>query len=346
MGRSWTGFRAGGARPRLLLATVVAASLLAGCSRPEPGAIPLRVADRELVEESATERLYGVRFEDAHGNPVSAFLREPTAAPAAGEGYGAIVLAAGRYAGRQAAALIPGPLDQVVLAVEYPDDIPRRITLLGWTRRLPSFMRSARRMPGILRGAGHHLAAHPLVDRADITLVGVSFGVPFAAAAGHDRVFTGVALHFGGADLAGMIHANLPVRNEWVRSAFSRFGAWVFRDLEPARHVGRISPTPLLIINGTDDEQIPHASAMLLANRASPPVRQIWLEHGHLSSADTHLLRELADSTFRHFRHLRSQRVEHRAGPPVLLVGSDVPETPIGGPIGVSRPGPRPPPGS
>jgi hypothetical protein len=284
----------------VLLALLAAA---AACTRPDPELIPVELITRELVEERPDERLYSLLFRDPAGGELHAYLREPVAGaggPTAGS-YPAVVLAAGRYAGREAAAVIPGPLEQMVLAVEYPADIPERMSAGAWIHGLPAFVRAAHRMPGLLRGAGHFMATLPPVDPTRITLVGVSFGVPFAAAAGQDRVFTGVALHFGGADIAGMLRANLPISNAMLRSAFAEFGAWIFRDLEPARHVGNISPTPLLLINGSEDVQIPRSSALLLAEHATPPVRQIWLEYGHLSSRDHHLLRELADSTFRHF---------------------------------------------
>lgn len=291
---------------RLSVGAIVAALLivpLPGCSKEIPDVVQLSLVERELVEESAGERLYSLLFHDPQDRELHAYLREP-ARMQEGDGldsYPGVVLAAGRYAGRQAAAVIPGPLEQVVLAIEYPAAIPTQMRALAWMRSLPRFVGAAHRMPGILRGAGRFLADEPGVDPSRLTLVGVSFGVPFAAAAGRDRVFTGVALHFGGADIAGMLRANLPIRNGWLRAGFAEFGAFVFRELEPARHVGSISPTPLLLINGSDDQQIPVRSAELLAERATPPVRHIWLPQGHLSSTDVPLLRELADSTFRHF---------------------------------------------
>jgi hypothetical protein len=275
----------------------------AACGSPAPEIVPLSLVTRELVEESPGERMFSLLFQDPEGRELNAYLREPFGIDAGGaEGpRPAILLVAGRYAGREAAAVIPGPLRQIILAVEYPADIPERMSAGAWIQGLPAFVRAAHRMPGLLRGAGHYMADLPEVDEGRLTLVGVSFGVPFAASAGRDRVFTGVALHFGGADIAGMLRANLPINNAMVRSGFAEFGAWVFRELEPARTVGSISPTPLLLINGSEDEQIPRSSALLLAERATPPVRQIWLQHGHLSSRDHQLLRELADSTYHHF---------------------------------------------
>ncbi len=271
-----------------------------------PEVVPLRLVEQELVETDETERLYSIRFADPEGRRVDAYLREPIAAvDAAGTGAGrkvpAVVLVAGRFTGREAAKVIPGPLESVMLAVEYPQAIPVRVGVWEWIRSLPAIRRSARRMPGILRGAAYHLAERPEVDAARIGLVGVSFGVPFAAAAGNDRVFGAVALHYGGSNLASLFRANLPVENGWVRWVVGGFAGWWFREMDPGRHVAKISPTPLLLINATADDMIPHEAALRLASHALQPYRHVWLPYGHLSSTEVEVIREVADSTFRYF---------------------------------------------
>lgn len=285
--------------PALLLAF---GSLFAGTNGPTEF-VPLRLVERELIEEGPTERLYSLRFADPAGAPVDAYLREPVREGWPGDGTErpGVVLVAGRFTGRQAAALIPGPLEPVMLAVEYPQTIPPRMSARAWLQALPSIRRSALRMPGILRGAAHYLAHEPGVDSTRIGLVGVSFGVPFAAVAGKDPIFRGVALHYGGANLASLFRANLPIQNGWLRGAVAGFAGWWFREMEPSRHVGAIAPTPLLLINATEDDQIPRESALRLARRAKPPVRHIWLPYGHLTSGQSAIIREVADSTFRWF---------------------------------------------
>jgi fermentation-respiration switch protein FrsA (DUF1100 family) len=266
--------------------------------------IPLREVARDLIEETGFERLYSLALEDATGERVDAYLRRPATGyeePMSGYPIQGVVLVAGRYAGREAVALIPGRLPSVMLAVEYPQSIPADMGVWGWIRSLPAIRRSARRMPGILRGAAYYLAELPEIDATRVGLVGVSFGVPFAAAAGSDPIFRAVALHYGGSGLASLFHANLAVENQMLRRMLAGFAGWWFRDLDPSRHVGGISPTPLLLINALGDTQIPRSSAELLGTLARPPVRQIWLPYGHLDSGARDVIREVADSTFGYF---------------------------------------------
>ena len=172
-------------------------------------------------------------------------------------------------------------------------------------RELGEVRASALRMPGLLRGAAAWLAELDQVDPARIVLVGVSYGVPFAAAAATDTLFSGVALHHGGADLALLLEQNLPVENGVLRWVLARFGAWYFRALEPARYVARIAPRPLLLVNAERDELVPRESAERLLEAARTPVRQVWIPHGHLMPWDTVQMKELADSTLSHFDFLR-----------------------------------------
>lgn len=278
---------------------------LAACAPRLAEVVPLRLVQQQLAWADSLEEIHDLRLEDPEGGSVTAVMRRPAAGRDAGSDLPGIVLVAGRETGRQAAAVIPGPVNAVVLAVEYPDLIPQVARLGPMLRQLPGIRRSAYRMPGVLRGAARFLAARPEVDTARIALVGVSFGVPFAAAAAPDPLFCCVALHHGGAGLERLFRTNLAVGNRLLRGGAAWFAARYFRLLEPGRFVGEISPRPLLLINGLYDEMVPRRSALRLAELADPPVRQIWLPHDHLMPDDLQVMRELADSTVRHFPQLR-----------------------------------------
>lgn len=286
---------------------IAVAMSAAGCAPGPPAAIALRLIAAEPLEADPGEWMYALRFYDPAGDTVDAYLRGPAGARDADRDIYGILLIAGRETGREAAAMVPGPLNGLVLGVEYLQQIPEELALATLLGRPLSIRHAARRMPGVLLGMADFLIDHPAVDPGRMALVGVSFGVPFAAPAGRDRRFQGVALLYGGADLALLFRTHLPIRNTVLRRFAARVLASVFRDLEPARHVGHISPTPLLLINGLRDDFVPQRSALRLTQAAEPPVRHVWLDRGHLMPWPEYfpLMRELADSTLRHFDFLQ-----------------------------------------
>jgi fermentation-respiration switch protein FrsA (DUF1100 family) len=284
------------ALPALL--PIILGIALSGCtsgegSHPDE---PLAVVEMVAVPTTGAARLYSVRLGRAGDDrEVLAYLRLP--ADPTVDSLPGLILVAGRQGGRNAARVLPDGLPFAVLAVEYPDDMPQEVGPIEAVREVGRIRRTARTMPGTLVEAGQLLASMDGVDGDRIAVMGVSFGVPFAAAAGSDPVFSAVILAFGGAGLRDLAAANLPHRNPFVRRVLASILATRLREFEPERHVVHISPTPLLLINGVHDELIPRHTAVRLAEAARPPAEHVWLEEGHVGMADRALIDRVGEVT-------------------------------------------------
>jgi fermentation-respiration switch protein FrsA (DUF1100 family) len=57
------------------------------------------------------------------------------------------------------------------------------------------------------------------------------------------------------------------------------------------RYIDRVTPTPLIMINGTNDEQVPRHNAELLYNAAGEPKTIMWLKSRHVRADNVELTR-------------------------------------------------------
>ena len=60
--------------------------------------------------------------------------------------------------------------------------------------------------------------------------------------------------------------------------------------LEPARYVARISPRPLLMVNGARDSLIPRANVDALYEAARQPKDILWVRSEHVQPDETELI--------------------------------------------------------
>lgn len=235
-----------------------------------------------------------VRLRSDRGLSVRLRLREPV--PRAEEAQLVLVID-GQGIGADAVDLIPEDAATVVAAFDYPPGFPESLRAGEALARLWELRRLALQVPASVLLALDVLSGRAGLDTSRIALIGSSLGVPpAAAAAALDPRIDGVALVYGGGKLYTLLDANLEVRWALVRRALAALGAWVLAPLEPTRHVGRIAPRPVVVINGTADPRVPRTSVEALFAAAGQPKRMMWLPTGHLDPADWSLLRALADS--------------------------------------------------
>lgn len=255
-------------------------------------------ADLQLVDSTAEERGYDVVIHSTRGWSVRGHLRVP--APAPGSTRPGVLVLGGLGTGRRAAQLVRAEEPHVVLGLDYPWAGSRRPGLFEIVRSLPEVRHSVLRTPAALFLAADLLDGRPDVRGADLTLIGASFGVPFAATAGAlDARFANVLLLYGGGDHRSLIAWNLERRYPAAPLWFADAAAALIAPVEPTCYVDRIAPRRVVMVNGRLDERIPTASVRQLFEAAREPKTLVWLDAGHITPRDDSLLQAIADTAVR-----------------------------------------------
>jgi hypothetical protein len=238
---------------------------------------------------------YRVRLSSGSGLEATGRLLRP--AQGAGP-YPAVLLNDGRELDSRAIDHLPAEFgDVVVLALDYPAEIPYTLRLSTLLFRSGRLRDALRQIPSLFSLGGAYLAQRGDVDSTRVALAASSFAVPFAViAAAADARFRNVALVYGAGSLTDVMAANLTLRPR----PLSRVVSWVamrpFHEFSPERYVAYIAPRPLIMVNGVDDPQMPRAAVESLYEAARDPKTLIWLPTGHLQPTDTVLIRTLVDT--------------------------------------------------
>ena len=88
---------------------------------------------------------------------------------------------------------------------------------------------------------------------------------------------------YAGLSLGAIIGATFCAHDPRPRAAVLALagGGFGASDVDPAEHVGRIAPRPLLFVNGKRDETVPPAAAKKLHEAAGEPKEIYWFDGGH-----------------------------------------------------------------
>ena len=274
----------------ILTAVLVGAALAAWSRWPRSPAPDSRFLDRKggLTGVAVLDRVVrgGMLTEDLTLTSDSGLsIRCLVQSPAAAQGrLPAVVLMGGIESGRLGLLRLPTDRYPLVwLSLDYPYELPRGIAGPGDARReLRRAVKGAEdTVAGILL-ARDYLETRADVDPGRVVAGGGSLGafVTVIAAAVDER-FGAVVLLYGGGDVARIIENNLAWKSGiGKRLAVEALNPWL-APLEPSRHVGRIAPRPLLMVNGTGDRMFPRACVDALYEAAGEPKELIWLETGH-----------------------------------------------------------------
>ena len=210
----------------------------------------------------------------------------------------AVLLQNGRELNSDALRYLPPDFgDVVVLSLDYPAELPYAISVSDLMLHGDRLRRAAARIPPTFSLAVDYLVGRGDVDTERVIMVATSFAVPFATqAAALDKRFANVALIYGAGRMEDVLAANLTMRPAFMRRVAAWFALRPFREFAPERYIARISPRPIIMVNGIDDAQMPRQAVEALHRAAREPKEVIWMRTGHLMPNDSTLIRALVDT--------------------------------------------------
>lgn len=211
------------------------------------------------------------------------------------------VILGGHQTGQDAVELLGAPEGVAFVALDYPYHGPTSLgTPLRFARGLAAIRAALLDTPAALSLAREWAAQQPWADGSRTELVGVSFGVPFAAVAGAlDAGFRRVWLVHGGADNERWIRHNLSpyVPQAWLRPV----SAWAVHRLvhgptfDSAGWVARITPRPVVIVGAKQDRRLRRDNLEALYAAAREPKELLWTEGGHVGPGRTDIIADLLE---------------------------------------------------
>ncbi len=252
----------------------------------------LAFASLERAGQSGESSRYWLTLKGDAGLTTECGLLVP---PGRGVRYPAFILLGGKTTGKYAVDYALGVKDAIILAPDYPYTPRDTYSVIDVMTDLPAVRQALFDMVPATGLALDYLWTRGDVDTGKVVLLGYSFGAPFVPVlASRDRRFAVAAMVYGGGDVQSMIRYNV---RRYEGPLFSDFVAFLsgllLRPLEPLRYVQNVSPTPLIMINGEQDEQVPRRNTEMLFEAAREPKRLVWLPSHHVNPRDTALTRTI-----------------------------------------------------
>lgn len=210
--------------------------------------------------------------------------------------YPAIILLGGKATGKYAIDYAFDINNVIILALDYPYEPRESYNFWTIAEDIPAVRKALIDMVPAAMLAADYLFSRDDVDTTKLVILGYSFGAPFVPViVANDRRAAVAAMVYGGGELYSMIRHNVARYKGPVLSEFVGFlgGALLLRPMEPMHFADKISPVPLIMINGENDEQVPRRNTEIFYNAAREPKKIVWLESKHVNPNNPELTRHI-----------------------------------------------------
>lgn len=210
--------------------------------------------------------------------------------------YRVLILYAGVKTKDAILDLLPDRPDQVLCAVQYPYQRPRRWN--EYARWLRDVRLAAYRVVAGGMLATTFLTEREHLEQSRLTVIGASLGSFFGGIHGaiDARVPRTVLVH-GGGNFSVMARGYQRLRDRgWPVKICAWLADRLFGTFDPLRYVSRIAPRELVIIAATSDKYFPPESAQCLFDRAGPPKKITWMNTTHVKSKKSEVLESILAS--------------------------------------------------
>lgn len=244
-------------------------------------------------KDSLGER-YWIRLRSSSGLQVVCGALVPPASPE-GTKYPVVVLLGGKATGKYAVDYAMDLRNVILVAPDYPYEPRASYSAADFAADIPEIRQAIFDMFPSVMLVMDYLRTRNDVDTARLVMLGYSFGAPFVPCiVAHERRFAVAAIVYGGGGLRTMIGHNVRRYEGAIAGEVAGLvSGFLLGPVEPLRFAGRISPIPLVMINGTEDEQIPRENAELLFQAAGEPKKITWIESHHVHPRNVDLTRKI-----------------------------------------------------
>lgn len=262
-----------------------------------PGSFKQQLVSREKYEDrdSVGPRIYEDIVLDTTAGKTHITISYPKQMPK--EGLSCIFVIGGLETGRKSLRLVPEHGNYILISYEYPSII-KKVKKPYSIFIMPRIRRAVLNVAGQVNNALQWLQTQDFCKNTPPAMIGVSFGSVFLPAIMHlgdtyNMHYGPTVFGYGGAGIRCLFRANMPGPKFW-KSLSSKFLARVFHPIEPALHLPYISGN-FLIVNGTQDKQIPEPCVKKLQELVPDPKEIVELDRDHLQPDNPVLIGELVD---------------------------------------------------